>query len=358
MIIRKFIALISSLLLLQACSHPLEIIGEGDIVDLNGSGHGCTLEQFQSRDEACTENMVVYEYNVNYQAVPRPGWQFVRWDGPCSGNSIAPNCSWNVSAEEVKKYWTKVMPATVAVFSPITLSWYKDTDGDSYGDPLTEFIGDKPDNSYVSDNSDCDDSNSSVNPAGVETGTADLIDSNCDGEVDPGFKYVFVSSNSYSGDLIASAPIVTNDGLQAADAICQQLADQAVPALPGTYAAWLSSESVNARDRVTAEPQNTFSYVLPDAPRSVIAVGFPGLVDGVLDHAINTDQSGTELVLRFVWTGSRYDGVRAGGQCDNWSQSSSQLLGYAGVSVDFDSEWSWWDQASCDQELHLYCFQR
>jgi hypothetical protein len=42
--------------LLQACKHPLAIEGEGDIVDLNNSGPGCTLEQFQAGAFACIVN--------------------------------------------------------------------------------------------------------------------------------------------------------------------------------------------------------------------------------------------------------------------------------------------------------------
>ncbi len=30
--------------ILQACKHPLGIVGDGDIVDLNGGPYGCTLE--------------------------------------------------------------------------------------------------------------------------------------------------------------------------------------------------------------------------------------------------------------------------------------------------------------------------
>ena len=50
---------------LQTCKHPLVIVGEGDIVDINNSGHGCTLEEFQAQDPACIENEVSRDYFVN-----------------------------------------------------------------------------------------------------------------------------------------------------------------------------------------------------------------------------------------------------------------------------------------------------
>ena len=69
---------------LQACKHPLAIEGEGDIVDLNGSGHGCTLEQFQAQDGACKRNEVRGEYIVTYRAEPRPGWRLFAGTDPAA----------------------------------------------------------------------------------------------------------------------------------------------------------------------------------------------------------------------------------------------------------------------------------
>ncbi|MGK0373115.1 MAG: hypothetical protein ACJAW1_003386 [Glaciecola sp.] len=126
----KLLLLISGLLLLQACGHPLEIVGEGDIVDLNGSDHGCTLEQFQLQDEACTKNTVVFDYDVNFQAIPREGWTFIGWDGVCKDKGTA-TCRLKVPASGVKLNWFKVMPATVAVFeltSPAEGLWVGITD--------------------------------------------------------------------------------------------------------------------------------------------------------------------------------------------------------------------------------------
>lgn len=111
----KLLLLPALVLLLQACSHPLEIVGDGDIVDLNGSSHGCLLEQFRAGEKACTTNLVVQGYDVNYQAVPRPGWQFVRWEGACK-NNVEPHCQIIVPADFVQEYWFKSAPPLRAVF--------------------------------------------------------------------------------------------------------------------------------------------------------------------------------------------------------------------------------------------------
>lgn len=109
---------------LQACKHPLAIEGEGDIVDAGNSGHGCTLEQFQAKHPACTENEISGDYFVNYKAEPRPGWRFVRWDGPCSPNSDFQHCRLGVNKSTVE-WWDETypdldIPPSTAVFAPIT----------------------------------------------------------------------------------------------------------------------------------------------------------------------------------------------------------------------------------------------
>jgi serralysin len=109
---------------LSACKHPLAIDGEGDIVEITNSGRGCTLEQFQSQDSACTDNAVTGEYFVNYKAVPRPGWRFVAWNGLCDLSSTFQHCRFEVT-EDVVDWWDARhpdadMPATTAIFAPIT----------------------------------------------------------------------------------------------------------------------------------------------------------------------------------------------------------------------------------------------
>jgi len=111
------------LLFLQACKHPLAIEGEGDIVDLNGGTFGCTLEQFQSGHTACTDNNVTSEYDVNYQAIPRPGWKFVGWEGDCGHQSKPPYCRFEAGSSSVD-YWDSnfadiEIPALTAVFEPV-----------------------------------------------------------------------------------------------------------------------------------------------------------------------------------------------------------------------------------------------
>ena len=120
----RLVATVVLLLILAACKHPLAIVGGGDIMDLNGSAHACTLEQFQSDDVACTVNEVQGLYFVRYRGVPRPGWVFIRWEGvPCAHFSEPPYCEYQWTEEQVAAWdsvWADVdIPPTTAVFERI-----------------------------------------------------------------------------------------------------------------------------------------------------------------------------------------------------------------------------------------------
>jgi hypothetical protein len=234
--------------------------------------------------------------------------------------------------------------------------WYKDVDGDGFGDPATEVVGDKPDNSYVANKNDCDDTDFNINPNGTEK--ADRVDEDCDGEVDNGFKYVFVTSLLFQGNL---------GGLAGADTFCQTFADKfAMPALPvGTYTAWLSSSSPvsNARDRVTDDPSNTSTYVLTDG--TVIANGFVNIIGvgvGVLDSSIKLDESGSMVVsppdTPGVWTGTSSLGVFFDSSCLNWTSKDSGERGIIGSVNLVDSSWTSLMSNFCNTNQRLYCFQR
>ena len=62
------------LIFVTGCSHPLEIVGHGDIISSSGE-HDCLLE-----DNPCT-NYVIGDYDVTYTAMPRAGWSFSEWEG-------------------------------------------------------------------------------------------------------------------------------------------------------------------------------------------------------------------------------------------------------------------------------------
>ena len=103
------IFLCAGILFIYACSHPLEIVGEGDI-GATGNGSSCALE-----DSPCA-NLIVGDYNANYTAVPRAGFGFLQWQG-CI-NPQGDNCSFSLPGSLVMQYWGDVASPLRAVFTP------------------------------------------------------------------------------------------------------------------------------------------------------------------------------------------------------------------------------------------------
>jgi hypothetical protein len=64
-------------------------------------------------------------------------------------------------------------------------TFYRDQDGDGYGNPNVSTEACSQPEGYVTDHADCNDSSASVNPGATET--CNSVDDDCDGSVDEGF---------------------------------------------------------------------------------------------------------------------------------------------------------------------------
>ena len=64
-----------------------------------------------------------------------------------------------------------------------TSYYYEDGDGDGFGNASVDTVAESQPAGYVSDDTDCDDTDASVNPGADEVG-GDGIDNDCDGQVD------------------------------------------------------------------------------------------------------------------------------------------------------------------------------
>ncbi len=81
-------------------------------------------------------------------------------------------------------------------------TWYRDADGDQYGDPADSITSMSKPAGYVSEQTDCDDSRSDVHP-GVAEACEDSVDNNCDGQVDENCDGSPPSSNDTDQDGVA-----------------------------------------------------------------------------------------------------------------------------------------------------------
>ncbi|MBI3770755.1 MAG: DUF1554 domain-containing protein [Deltaproteobacteria bacterium] len=160
------------------------------------------------------------------------------------------------------------------------------------------------------------------------------------------YKRVFVTSTGYNGNV---------GGLAGADQKCR---DRAVAAgLGGTWRAWLSTSSVNAKDRVLDTTYRTLDGRL-------VATNKADLTDGAITSLIDVDEFGAPAGV-YVWTGTRTNGtVYSSNTCLDWTSASEDTFGGFGLSDYGVTSWTHWNididpVAECAiSTLGLYCFEQ
>ena len=177
--------------------------------------------------------------------------------------------------------------------------------------------------------------------------------------LEAGERFVFVTStgSTSGGNFLQWAEDLTGntftDGLLAGDAVCQYHADNATPPLPGRYKAWLSTSSVDAKDRV-----GDHTWVRTDG--SQVTESLSGLLDcssGVcLDISIAITEQNEEALTSFVWTGTTPEGTgEVAATCADWT-SVSGGIGVSGISLDVEVTWTSHSTSVCSFGDPVYCF--
>lgn len=168
------------------------------------------------------------------------------------------------------------------------------------------------------------------------------------------FKTVFVTSTVHNGDLKTAGGGAT--GLEGADNICNLRAHMA--GLPGTYTAWLSDSSTDAKDRIT---QSAIPYVRTDGVwvadnfADLTNCGNPFCLQAPIDRVAN---GGVPGGVTSVWTHTDPPGThRDGFNFVDWTDSHFSYDSILGFLTDSHETWTVGGIADCDHFLHLYCFQ-
>lgn len=157
-------------------------------------------------------------------------------------------------------------------------------------------------------------------------------------------KKIFLTSTVYNGNL---------GGLSGADQKCQSLATAAN--LPGSWKAWLSTDTISAANRLT---HSESGYRLLDD--SLVANNWADLTDGTIVNGISQTEKRTILVNQPVLTATTPSGTSNGMNCNNWQTASGYTV--CGISGSGSSGGSWTNySASCQCSANafgLYCFEQ
>ena len=165
---------------------------------------------------------------------------------------------------------------------------------------------------------------------------------------------VFTTSVSGSSDIDQWAQ-TDQSALAGADEICNVLA--AAQGIEDTFVAWLSSTSVDAKDRI---PDS--SYYLVDLATKVVD-SKADLVDGSLDNSINMFETGA-TGSDYVWTGTLTSGTKnTDGEYDQcstggvWWTNSGGVKAMIGRMHVTATDWVQAGAMSCSGSARLYCFE-
>lgn len=119
---RRLAVALAGVLVTAACAHPIEIVGEGDVVSASGT-RDCSHADHTAGSPNCTQNLITGDYSETYTGVPAPGWHFHRWGNYCSG-ATDNTCTFDLPAALVDQFAGEAAAPLVAIFRPDVITGY------------------------------------------------------------------------------------------------------------------------------------------------------------------------------------------------------------------------------------------
>lgn len=163
------------------------------------------------------------------------------------------------------------------------------------------------------------------------------------------YKRVFITSNSYTGNL---------GGVSGADTKCQQSANTAN--LGGTWKAWISGND----SQTSPDSRFTKTTGYKSLQNDIIANSWEDLISA--DPENNYLKTGIDITENktpnggWVWSNTQITGQRygdSGYNCRDWT-SSGPDYGFTGGASYKSSFWTFAGPKRCAQEAALYCFEQ
>jgi len=143
----------------------------------------------QTQYDTCTADITLRRIQ-NFH--PEEG-QTLSWTNYAANNTLIQSGSFVYNGGPVTLYGVKIKRSgstiTVQSSSAQMSTFYADADGDGYGNLSSTIQSCAAPSGYVTNSTDCNDTNSSVHPGAIEI--CNGIDDNCDGQIDEGVKSTF-----------------------------------------------------------------------------------------------------------------------------------------------------------------------
>jgi hypothetical protein len=198
-----------------------------------------------------------------------------------------------------------------------------------------EYIINYLDSRRKADGASCSSSNECIN--------------NCLSGVCSSSKIVFITSESGNGKF-STWDSTDLDGRAGADEICNRVASSTD--LHGTFVAWISTDSTDAKDYIADQAYYNLNGVK-------IVDSLADLIDSSLDAAIDRDENNVSVPTDDAWTSTLPNGTRtAGDTCSDWSsQVASPAIGKSGKPSEVNSGWTMYSNRYCNTIHRLYCFE-
>lgn len=168
------------------CSVP----GTGTTVNLSGSQSGVNYD---------------FKFTAGGTAASLPGT-----GSSLSATNITGNGTVYVVATDATTGCSRNMNGSASVFEQQATTWYRDFDGDGYGNSAQTTQACSAPLGYVSNNQDCDDNNNNVNPGASEV-CGNGIDDNCNGQIDEGCT-VYTFYRDADNDTYGDPNVTTTSG--------------------------------------------------------------------------------------------------------------------------------------------------
>lgn len=190
---------------------------------------------------------------------------------------------------------------TDAAINPTTV-WYEDADGDTYGNTSASFTGCTPPSNYVLQNNDCNDAVAGVNPGSPEI--CDGLDNNCNTSVDEGLTftsyYIDADNDNFGAGLPQSFCSNPGAGFALFDGDCD---DSNPNAYPGATEILdnLMDENCDGTDNYLGINENSSNVisVYPNPSNGLFTVNFNTTVQGIITVF---DLNGQVLVEQMINT--------------------------------------------------------